>query len=382
MSKPNHIVFTTIFHPSVLVDYFDNLARFGHLESTKVWVVGDRKTPETVDLLCREISDQGLEVEYLDLKRQAVWGETFPDFYARIPFNNETRRNIGYLHALADGCERLISIDDDNFPTEMDFIGGHEVAGTRQVDAVVHDPSGYYNICEHLFTEPQRSIFPRGFPFHLRGKTNYPIERASEGYQIGVNAGLWLKEPDIDATTWLNGKVMATAYKGPETLTLAQDTWSPINTQNTSVVRALVPAYLCIPMGWDVPGGKIERYGDIWGGYFLQALIQGLPYYVSFGHPLVEHRRNPHDYVDDLRKEYWGMILTDWMLDALRRDFKPSDRDIHDRIRHLSEFILGDLIPRMPAWASVEVVGFMRYTAENLKVWADTCQTVLGNAVK
>ncbi|MNL54933.1 hypothetical protein D3C87_1783040 [compost metagenome] len=96
----------------------------------------------------------------------------------------------------------------------------------------------------------------------------------------------------------------------------------------------------------------------------------------------MEHRRNPHDYVDDLRKEYWGMILTDWMLDALRRDFKPSDRDIHDRIRHLSEFILGDLIPRMPAWASVEVVGFMRYTAENLKVWADTCQTVLGNAVK
>ena len=128
--------------------------------------------------------------------------------------------------------------------------------------------------------------------------------------KIGVTAGLWLSDPDIDATTWLNGAVSGLSYSGQDQLLLAQSNWTPINTQNTSVVRDLIPAFLCVPMGWDVPGGKIQRYGDIWGGYFLQAIIQGTDYHVSFGRPLVDHRRNPHDYLDDLRGEFWGLMLT------------------------------------------------------------------------
>lgn len=378
MTKPNHIVFTTIFYPAVLEDLLANISAHGHLEDTKVWVVGDRKTPPEAQELCRRISDQGLEVCYLDIPEQDNWGANFPEFYARIPYNNETRRNIGYLRALQDGCERLISIDDDNWPTQDDFVGGHTLTGQAWSDGLLSEASGYHNVCEYLTFDMKRPIFPRGFPFGLRHTTNAPQEvPAAAGTMVGVTAGLWLLDPDIDATTWLNGKVSGVGYTGPDSFALAPQTWSPINTQNTSVIRDLIPAYLCIPMGWEVPGGKIERYGDIWGGYFLQAVLSGLPYCVAFGRPLADHRRNPHNYVDDLRHEFWGMILTDWLVDLLRTDFQPTGTDICDRVTQLGEFLQGHALSRLPAWCAPEVRAFLAHTGGTLSVWAAACRQVL-----
>jgi hypothetical protein len=149
--------------------------------------------------------------------------------------------------------------------------------GTEWSGEMLSDQSGFYNVCEHLEFDPPRQVYPRGFPFRLRNKRNNanPVSSPLRA-KIGVTAGLWLSDPDIDATTWLNGAVSGLSYSGQDQLLLAQSNWTPINTQNTSVVRDLIPAFLCVPMGWDVPGGKIQRYGDIWGGYFPQAIMYGL----------------------------------------------------------------------------------------------------------
>jgi hypothetical protein len=374
--KNNHIVFTTIYVPEVLHALYANISHYNHLDETVVWVVGDRKTPMETVALCERISDQGLEVNYLNISDQDQWGKQFPEFYRRIPYDNETRRNIGYLHALAHGCRRLISVDDDNWPTMDDFIAGHSLTGTSYSGSLLSEASGFHNICEYLEFDVQRPIYPRGFPFKLRGSRNSGniTQEADPAARIGVTAGLWLMEPDVDATTWLNGRISGVSYSGQPCQVLSPDTWTPINTQNTSVIRELIPAYFCIPMGWDVPGGKIQRYGDIWGGYFIQALLKGLPYRVAFGRPLVEHRRNPHDYLDDLRQEYWGMILTDWLLDLLQSRFNPTESDICDRIDHLAEFIRSDLIPSLPSWCSPEISGFMLNTAENVTAWNAACR--------
>ncbi len=378
MAKPNHIVFTTIFYPAVLEDLLANVSAHGHLDATKVWVVADHKTPPEARELCRRVSDGGLETVYLDIPEQDRWGADFPEFYARIPYNNETRRNIGYLRALQDGCDRLISIDDDNWPTGDDFVGGHFLTGQAWTGPLLSEKSGYHNVCEHLRFDVQRPIFPRGFPFGLRHTVNSPVVLAAvPATTVGVTAGLWLLDPDIDATTWLNGKVSGVGYTGPDSFALAPGTWSPINTQNTSVVRDLIPAYFCIPMGWEVPGGKIERYGDIWGGYFLQAVLNGLPYCVAFGRPLADHRRNPHNYVDDLRHEFWGMILTDWLVDLLRADFQPAEADVCHRVTELGEFLRGHALSRLPSWCAPEVRAFITHTGGNLVAWAAACRRVL-----
>lgn len=375
MTKSNHIVFTTIFYPEVLWAIFNNIEKFNHLNDVIIWVVGDKKTPYETKELCVKVSEKGLEVNYLDIDYQDDWGKKNPHFYSRIPYNNETRRNIGYLHALEHGCERLISIDDDNWPTDDDFIGGHLLTGSTWVKPLISEEDQFHNVCEYLEFDVKRAIYPRGFPFKLRGSVNQPTSfESNEEIIVGVTAGLWLKEPDVDATTWLNGKILGVEYTGPENFVLHQNTWSPVNTQNTSVIRELVPAYLCIPMGWDVPGGKIQRYGDIWGGYFLQAVMSGTNYNVAFGRPLVDHRRNPHNYLDDLRHEFWGMILTDWLLELLRSNFKPTERDVCDRIDHLADFLMSVGASQLPSWCTSEVKGFIEYTAGNLSTWSHVCR--------
>jgi hypothetical protein len=374
--KPFHIVFTTIYHPTVLNDLHENIEKYGHLDNTKVWIVGDKKTPKSCSELSIEIAKKGLETIFLDISSQDEWGMRYSDFYSRIPYNNETRRNIGYLRALEDGCEIMISMDDDNFPTNHDFVGGHSQTGGKWEKGLISEKSGFHNLCEYLKLDPDRSVYPRGFPFRLRGINNDPTLITKNNSIIGVTAGLWLEDPDIDATTWLNGKVTGVDYMGKQTQVLDQSTWSPVNTQNTSVVRDLIPAFLCIPMGWDVPGGKIQRYGDIWGGYILQAVMKGSNYHVAFGHPIVDHKRNPHDYVDDLRFEYWGMILTDWLVDQFRSKFNPTSKLIVDRIDELVNSLEDSIIPHLPDWCPKEVKDFMQWTCGNLQHWADVCRQI------
>jgi len=378
--KKNHIVLTTINYPVVLETLWQNLNRFGHLDGCHVWVVADKKTPFESAALCKTISNRGLQVTYLSIEAQDAWGVgPYRPLYERIPYNNETRRNIGYLHALEQGCERLICIDDDNFPVDDDdLIGGHADVGTAWEGDVISTETSFFNLCELIEIEPKRLVFPRGYPFSLRGVTQKRTNRpAPVGAIIGARAGLWLHDPDVDATTWLNGKIFGTRYVGPATGILAQDTWSPINTQNTCVARDLVPAFLCVPMGWDMPGGKLQRYGDIWGGYFLQALMKDSPYHVAFGRPVVEHRRNQHSYIDDLRAEYWGMILTDWLVDLLKNEFSPRSADTVDRVRELAQFLHERMMPALPKWCPSEVQSFFEWTTGNLSTWADACKKAM-----
>jgi hypothetical protein len=375
--KDNHIVLTTINHPYVLHDLYNNLSKHGHIDTVVCWVVGDNKTPESCYEICREVSIKGFEVNYLDIEQQDTWGTVHPDFYKTIPYDNETRRNIGYLFALEAGCKRLICIDDDNFPMEDDFIGGHLSTSQIWKSPQNFEEHGFHNICEYLKLEPERKIYPRGFPFNLRYQntlnSNKFIEE-NENLIVGVTAGLWLGAPDIDATTWLNGNIQSIAYCGPDKLVLSQDTWSPINTQNTSITRELIPAFFCIPMGQKIAGLNIGRYGDIWAGYILQAIIKGTSYRVSFGKPIVEHKRNSHNFLNDLSNEFLGIILTDWFVEKLKKEFTPSGKTITQRMVELSDFMLQLERQQMPEHIPEEMSDFIRNTAFSIRQWSRVCE--------
>ena len=376
MQKTCHIVLTTIHHPAILNDLYENIHKHGHLEEVKVWVVGDRKTPASAGALAREVSRKGLETVYFDIAQQDQWGKDFP-LYKLIPYNTDGRRVFGYLKALEEGCRILIAMDDDNFPAEDDWIGAHQKTGQKWPGQTLREPAQFHNICEYLTLEPPRLVFPRGFPFQHRGHVNQPeLISSPDGATIGVTEGLWLDEPDVDATTWLNGKVKGVRYNGPDLFVLDQSTWSPVNTQNTSVVRELIPAFVFVTMAYPVPGGMLDRYGDIWGGYFLLSLMQNTKYHAAFGRPLVYHRRNPHNYIDDLRYEYWGMILTDWLLQLLRNSFRPTSVEFVDRLPELADFLEGQGVTQLPGWCPPEIRNFLKSTAENLRKWSAACRQV------
>ena len=79
--------------------------------------------------------------------------------------------------------------------------------------------------------------------------------------------------------------------------------------------------------------------------------------------------------MDDLRHEYWGVILTDWLLQLLR-SFKPESRDILDRLPELAEFLEAEGVTQLPGWCPPEITKFLRSTAENLRQWSVACRHV------
>jgi len=149
MDKPCHIVLTTIRHPAILNDLYDNIRKHGHLNEVKVWVVGDRKTPASAGVLAHEISQKGLETVYFDILNQDAWGKAFP-LYDLIPYNTDGRRVFGYLKALEEDCQIMIAMDDDNFPTDDDLIGGHQRSGQKWPGPVLREAAQYHNVCEYL----------------------------------------------------------------------------------------------------------------------------------------------------------------------------------------------------------------------------------------
>jgi hypothetical protein len=237
-----------------------------------------------------------------------------------IPYDSDNRRNIGYLMALERGLDFVISIDDDNFCMPgQDFFQEHRVVCAGEQELLQRDSlSGWLNICESLQMEPPARVFPRGYPYAQRQRTAVISDTACRG-SVSINAGLWLLDPDLDALTWLSGKIQAREFRGPSYV-LGERTWSPINTQNTALRRDAIASYYFVKMGAAFDGVIIDRYGDIFSGYFSQACAKHLGHRIRVGSPVAEHRRNSHDYLRDARKE-WGCIavledLLTWLPEA------------------------------------------------------------------
>ena len=371
------LVLTTINEPHLLDGYFENFRRFDHLDQVIVFLIVDKKTPASVYEQCKALKRKGLDIRCPTLEEQEVFISKLGRFAKLVPYNSDNRRNIGFLMALEAGVDFLISIDDDNFclPND-DFFAEHSVVA-RGVETfeTVHSFDGWFNICELLSKEPNYQVYPRGFPYHSRHRENQVSYKIEQGL-IRVNAGLWLSEPDLDAMTWLVAPVRARSFLGPSVV-LGADTWTPINTQNTAVHRDLIPAYYFIRMGYPLAGIRIDRYGDIFSGYFVQSVARHLGYYVRVGTPIVEHRRNAHNYLKDAYSEFaciWVLEdLTAWLRElqlegsTCEEAYVCLSYAIEDAVESFSGFIWTDATR-----------GYFHQMAYCMRAWVEACKVIRG----
>jgi hypothetical protein len=298
------LVLTTIAEPIVLESYHRNFAKYGHLHDITAYVIPDKRTPGVARQRCEDLKRRGMRVVFPDLEAQESFLREvcFPP--ELVPYNSDNRRNVGYLMALSEGNDFVISIDDDNYcDADHDFYREHAVVCGESSEAdVVHSDSGWFNICDLLEIEPTRNVYARGFPYFSRHRT--PALRKSRDQAIvRVNAGLWLSDPDMDGMSWLVSPVRVTGFKG-ESLVLGHKTWSPINTQNTALARDVIASYYFVRMGYPLAGFPIDRYGDIFSGYFSQACARHFAHAVRVGTPVADHRRNSHNYLKDALNEF------------------------------------------------------------------------------
>jgi hypothetical protein len=366
-------VFTTIFDPVILDSYYHNFDKFGHLDQIEVIVIPDKKTPASAWERCRDLTARGVRADCPTLDEQEAFLKTAglpADF---VPYNSDNRRNVGYLMALARDCDFVISLDDDNFARDdEDAFAAHSIVAAPSASLeTIDSPSGLFNICSLLdFENGPLPVYPRGYPFAARHR-NDPLMRRTETGEVHVNAGLWLLDPDIDAISWLTINPHAIGFHGPSQV-LARNTWSPINTQNTALRREVLAAYYFLRMGYPIAGTAIDRYGDIFSGYFAEACVKHLGGFVRAGTPVADHRRNSHNYMKDAGLEFGAILVLEDLVSWLR-EVKLSGSTYVETYRSLSAAI-ADAAERFdgPLWND-SMRGFLHRSAHYMRRWAEAC---------
>lgn len=295
--------------PTFLKAYASNAKYYGH-EDVDFIVVGDKKSPEGIAQLCASIED----CTYLSPEDQDKYLHSAGHYELRdhLPWNTIARRNVGHLMAYERGADVIIMLDDDNLATSHDFITQHGITGTTGSCRSLSSRSGWLNVCDALEEEHGVRFYARGYPPAQRWNDGSVTSQGDE-VTVAVNAGLWINDPDIDAITRLERRLITTGIKPnwPQKFALYPGTWSPWNCQNTAISRAALPSYFLSPY--------TGRHLDIWASYITTRIAEHFGESIAFGAPLAFHDRSPHNLYSDLRAELPWIEQTDELCDTLRR---------------------------------------------------------------
>lgn len=268
-----------------------------------------------------------------------------------IGWNTLARRNIAFLEAVKWGADVIYSWDDDNIPVWLDHFDSIERILSQPFNGIqVSGADGWFDPGT-LLIPPTRH---RGIPHHLR-----PSRRASTvtDARIGVSAGLVIGAGDADATTQIEHKpdIGQVHILGATGVVVKPETWTVFNSQNTSVIRELIPAWFL--------GPGLNRHDDIFASQIVQRVMRDRDYHVHFGPPFTFHERNTHNLVKDLRAEIDGMENVEKMASLLDGIKLPGISVIDDTR------IIYDALSRTN-WYSAKA-------ARAAAAWFEDCESVL-----
>ena len=297
-------------------------------------VVGDLKTPhDALAAICKEA--HGV---YLSPDTQMTLGFSHA---GALPWNCYDRKNIGYLFALREGAEIIYSIDDDNYPP--DHWDLHVKLGEQHVD-VARSDCGWWN----YFSLTEESITPRGYPVWLIQDKRTCMFEEDKSVDVGVQVGICLGDPDVDAMTRLIRNPVITTYPDRD-VALERGTMCPYNSQNTFISREMMPAHML----WCGARTEFYRYDDILTSYVAQVIGWHHGKAIKFGRPFLRQARNPHDFLKDLRSEIGGMECQEPLLSILR-SMEFRSKHVGDNLRQAIYAVL-ERIPQLPRNLKVQV---------------------------
>lgn len=276
------IVTTTIYPRTEAIDAFDAMTDW------ELIVIGDLKTPKDYQL------DRGLYVGPDDQVK------IDPALSEAIGWNMIQRRTFGLLLAYQYGADIVALVDDDNIPlpgwgTDL-VLGQPTKVNFYETDLLCFDPVGATNY---------PNLWHRGFPLQLLSQREYG-RKSQKTIVPDIQADFWNGDPDIDAICRMEHSPDCdfdiTCFP------IASNKISPFNSQNTFMLRHVIPDYWLIP--------HVGRMDDIWGSYYAQA--RG--HRVVYSKPSVVQKRNDHDLTIDFNKEIIGYQNNIDLLRSIEKD--------------------------------------------------------------
>lgn len=290
------IVTTTVNLP---VETFETLGSVATLI-----VAGDQKTPTATRELVESVN--GI---YLAPDDQEHWACS-----RDIGWNSIQRRNTAFLAAYDMGADIVITVDDDNCPDDPDDWLAAHIAAFDPVtlpNYLTSTDTGWFNPGSMLSPKVWARGMPYGDDFTIDSTGLWTAVYSELNHtRVGVNAGLWLGDPDIDAMQRITQAPYVTCMHSVEDTLVLPGCYSPINSQNTAWRRELLPLAAVWPY--------VGRWDDIFGGYLAQWSFWASDFATRYGLPLVRQERNEHDLYTDLKKELHGMRHTEKFVNVLR----------------------------------------------------------------
>ena len=228
-----------------------------------------------------------------------------------IPRCSGACRSFPMLLAYKDGCDFIITIDDDCLPSETlsdNFIDSHINAFNK---------GRWYSTID--------GEFPRGIPYIEHGELN-----------VCLNHGLWENIPDFDGPTSLvNMRNKKEIFLKDRTDVVPPGMYFPLCAMNVCYSRHIFPAAYNLLMGFEKYG--IDRFDDIWSGIFIKKIADSLGLYVTNGRPFVNHTKASNYFVNT-KKEIEGIRLNEelWKyidkISLKNKDVKKNYLELADAI--------------------------------------------------
>src|ERR1700751_3474439 len=126
------VVVTTIGDGHFLKDYCQAIELELMRQKVTIYVICDVKSPVDLWEQVLKLREKGFDIRYPLGHEQDEFAEKY-HLRNLIPYNSDNRRNIGYLWALEDNCEVIISVDDDNYPqSDTCYYQSHAVVGQER----------------------------------------------------------------------------------------------------------------------------------------------------------------------------------------------------------------------------------------------------------
>jgi len=349
--------------------------------NVNVIIVGDNGTPETIECFCEELNKDSKTFYKVD-----YWSPELQDVYIRnylgdidkirkvIPEKDIRRRNFGFLIALEEGADYIVSLDDDNYPTAgweqylLDFVTNHDKCTTDSTLGIINPTEFLDNNIRNPY------IYSRGYPLRLWYKSNVyediPIKKKINPV---MHQMLWSNKPDVDAITNLVYPELKTGegmnFPFNKSIIAHKDNYFPIDTQSLifSKELSIFHAIYQEPL-YSLPS---HRFDDIWAGIFCQKIANTLGDSYSFGFPIMEHKRNSHNFQKDLQMEFAGMILNTHMWDSVidcdltSKNYKDCFLELADKLPDFFKYYNN---------ADVEVL--MYGIRDSMRLWVDLLDKV------
>lgn len=322
------IVTTTIKYPKNTKSLCDSILYFKEFspdsDLTYLVVLDDVDNSSICEDLIGDFESFGLsDVLNIYLPHQQVddFGSIVDkkSFERLVPSLSIQRRNAGFLWAMKNNMDFIISIDDDNYPSYPTWLFDMVYGFPRFERDYFFGNGGWYDFLYH-YTDGKFNI--RGFPEHLINK-HVDLQRMTRLFDRNmlpvVHQGFSLGDPDRSAMhRYVYPNRILDKVKVRERSVLVSG-YCPFNTQNTIFSKEVFPAMFLFPMKKQIWGDRvIDRYDDIFMSYMINKIVNHKQDYISFGEPYTTQHRNEHDFLYDLETEHVGSLIASVLVNYLR----------------------------------------------------------------